>query len=149
MFELACLLGHTTIAEKLLSAGANPLGKEESGEPMRNAMTRLEWDMEERYGFRSERRAMQALEAIVRLADLGARWQPAGYDLRRFRRNLYFYDILDFSVNLIKTLHQHKVCAPEVLLTLITAPKMKTYLGYRRADLVNLFRSSLLPAHKR
>ena len=141
MFELACLLGHTKIAEKLVAAGANPLGKNDSGEPMRSAMVRLEWDMEERYGVRSEFAAQKALEAVVRLADLGARWRPTGSALRRFRRNLYFFD-LTFSENMVRTLHHHKVCAPEALLKLITAPKMKTYLGYRRAGLVDLIHSA-------
>ena len=141
MFELACLLGHTKIAEKLLAAGANPLGKNDSAEPMDKAMWHLQWEMEDHYGFRSELRAKVALEAVVRLANLGARWQPGASDLRRFRRNLYFFD-LTFSENMIRTLHSHKVCAPDVLLRLITAPKMKEFLGIRRAGLVDLVRST-------
>ena len=141
MFELACLLGHTKIAEKLLARGAKPQGKNNSGIPMEKAMWHLTWEMEDHYGLRSEVRAKAALEPVIRLADLGARWQPDSSDLRRFRRNFYFYDS-NFSENLIKTLHQHKVCAPEVILKLITAPKMKMYLGFRRAALLKLLQSS-------
>ena len=140
MFDLAYLLGHSKMAERLLAHGAKVQGKNASGEPMRKAMWHLQWEMEDHYGFRSEFRAKDALEPVIHLADLGARWQPDGSDLRRFRRNLYFYQV-NFSENLINTLHQHKVCAPDVLLKLITAPKMKTYLGFRRAALVSLIRS--------
>jgi ankyrin repeat protein len=140
MFELACLLGHTRMAGKLLAHGANPQGKNDTERPMENAMSHLRWEMEDHYGSRSEVRAREALEAVVRLADLGARWQPSDSELRRFRTNLYFYE-LDFSESIIKTLHQHKVCRPDVLLKLINAPKMKMFLGFRRTVLGNLFQS--------
>jgi ankyrin repeat protein len=140
MFDLACLLGHTKMAEMLLSHGAKPQGKDDSGEPMRKAMFHLQWEMDDHYGFRSEFRARDALEPVIRLAGLGAHWQPSDSDLRRFRRNLYFFE-LNFSENLIKTFHQHNVCSPKVLEKLITAPKMKTYLASRREALLKLVRS--------
>lgn len=140
MFELACLLGHTKMAEKLLAHGAKAEGKNGSGKPMEDAMWHLTWEMEDHYGIRSEFRAKDALAAVIHLADLGGRWQPDDSDLRRFRRNLYFFDV-NFSEGLIKTLHQHKVSSSEVLLKLITAPKMKSYLGFRRPALAKLIRS--------
>ncbi len=75
-------------------------------------MFHLQWQMDGHYGFRSEFLATEALAAVTRLADLGARWQPDGSDLRRFRRQLYFFDVT-FSINLVRTLHEHKVCTPE------------------------------------
>lgn len=138
MFEIACLLGHTEIADKLIAAGAKPTGPQDSGEPMRKAMAHLEWEMEEQYGFRSPFKAQKALEAVVHLADLGGRWLPTPSGLRRIRRNLYFFDP-SFSLNLLTTLHRHKVCAPDVLVKLITAPKMKTYLGPRHAEFLQRF----------
>src|SRR5262249_38237222 len=137
----ACLLGHTKMAEKLLTHGAKANGKNSSGEPMKNAMWHLEWEMDGHYGIRSEFRAKNALEAVIRLAEVGARWEPERSDLRRFRRNLYFYNP-NFSENLIKTLFEFKVCVREVLLILFTAPKMKTYFGFRRSALVKLLQSS-------
>jgi ankyrin repeat protein len=147
MFELACLLGHAKMAEKLLAHGAKAQGKNDSGKPMEDAIFHLQWQMDEHYGIRSEIDANEALAAVTRLADLGARWQPKGSDLRRFRRYLYFFD-LTFSLNLIRTLHEHKVCTAETLLKLITAPKMKTYLGYRRPELVKYLSASLKASPK-
>ncbi len=145
MFDLACLLGHQEMAEKLLAHGAKAEGKNGSGKPMEKAIWNLIWQMDERYGIRSEFDAKKALAAVVQLADRGARWRPDGSDLRRLRRQLYFYN-WDFTENLIKTLYQHKVCTSEVLLKLITAPKMRTYLGFRRASLLNLLKSKTPPA---
>jgi hypothetical protein len=140
MFETACLLGHTKMIEKLLAVGADPKGAKGSNEPMDKAISRLCFDMEERYGFRSETKAKEALAGIVSLAKLGARWESRDWHLRHLRRLLCHFEP-SMTETIVKTFHEHQVCASDVLLKLIRTAKMKTLLGFRYASLIALLKA--------
>jgi hypothetical protein len=140
MFDTACLLGHTKMIEKLLAAGTDPKGPNGSNEPMDNAISRLCFDMEERYGFRSETKAKEALAGVVRLAKLGARWQSPGWRLRHLRRHLYHFEP-SFTETVVKSFLEHQVCSTDILLKLVQTAKMKTLLGFRYASLIELIKA--------
>lgn len=140
LFESVCLTGDAGMVDKLLSLGAQPKGKDCSQRPMENAMWHLRHQMESHFGLRSEAAAKDSIDLVVRLADLGARWNPDISDLRRLRRELIHFG-LDLTESMVMAFREHQVCAPEVLLKLIGSPKMKTTLRFRYKRLVELLKT--------
>jgi len=135
LLEEACLNGDLKMIDKLVAIGADPRGKTDCQRPMENSIWHLRWEMEPNYGARSEFKAKEALIPVLRLADLGARWNLDPSDLRRFRAELCHFDV-GLVERVVTQFRDHQVCAPEVLLKLIGSPKMKQILGFRYNGIV-------------
>lgn len=133
----ACLLGRTSLIEKLVAMGANLHGDGKSFSPMDQTISRLLSQMEPENGCRSEHKVFDALRQVYRLADLGARWTPDRDDLARLRREMWHFDSV-VAAKIIRGLHTHQVCAPSVLLVLLDHLKIKALLGEGHAKLVRM-----------
>jgi len=140
MFQTACNLGNSKVVDRLLPLGANPRGPKGDDSPMQSAISHFRWEMEEQYGFRSEASAKHAIGFVVKLADLGARWAPDGYEVRRVRSLVCQFD-RGFMQHMVREFIEHQVCARAVLYKLMDSPKVKEKFGYGHDKLLHQLKS--------
>lgn len=128
MLDLVTIRGYPEMLD-LLTPYAAGLSEKFREQLMHNAMFHLQWEMEERYGFRSEFSAKAAITFVTKIARMGCRWNPDPSDIRRVRRLIYQFE-RGFIQQLIHEFIQHQVCERAVLCKLLKNPKVKERFGY-------------------
>lgn len=128
MLDLVTIRGYPEMFDLLIPYAAG-LSEKFREKLMYNAMFHLQWEMEERYGFRSEFSAKAAITFVAKIAKMGCRWNPDPSEIRRVRRLVYQFE-RGFIQHLIHEFIQHQVCERAVLCKLLKNPKMKERSGY-------------------
>lgn len=130
LLEQACSACEWPIIDKLLALGADP-ATHSGYPPMERLINHFSSEMNPVIGYRSESNLAKAFDAILSFADKGGRWQPEGsYGLNGFRRDLYHLDRV-WIEKVVKGFARHQVCSNELLLKLLSTPRMKQILGER------------------
>lgn len=128
MLDLVTIRGYPEMFDLLIPYAAG-LTEKFREKLMHNAMFHLQWEMEERYGFRSECSAREAITFVTQIAKQGCRWNPDPSEIRRVRRLIYQFE-RGFIQHLIHEFTSHQVCDRAVLYKLLKNPKVEERFGF-------------------